>query len=143
MRSYATKAWVDATISVYAATVGTETWTQLDNVSLRRTPGSATSGTAGAEPGSVLAGSMAAGLSAASSSADGTMWSTGGGFAWTTDAGSGAAIGAQVEAVETGTSALAMATPIDLRQTASPDTWQIMGVTVDQASDRRPRLPAG
>jgi hypothetical protein len=36
---------------VYAATVGTETWTRLDNVSFRSTPGAATTGTVCVAPG--------------------------------------------------------------------------------------------
>jgi hypothetical protein len=51
MRSFTTKAWTNATISVYAATVGTETWTRLDNVSFRSTPGAATTGTVCVAPG--------------------------------------------------------------------------------------------
>jgi hypothetical protein len=39
MRMFTTEAWTDAALSVYAATRGPETWIQLDNVSLQRTPG--------------------------------------------------------------------------------------------------------
>jgi hypothetical protein len=52
MRSYATRAWTNATLSVYAATVGDDQWIRLDNVSMRTTPGSVTWGTNCAEPGS-------------------------------------------------------------------------------------------
>jgi hypothetical protein len=38
MRTFAGRAWVRATISVYAATVGPAQWIRLDNVSLRETP---------------------------------------------------------------------------------------------------------
>jgi len=38
LRTYATKAWTNATLSVYAATSGLEQWTRLDNVTLARTP---------------------------------------------------------------------------------------------------------
>jgi len=51
MRSFTTKAWTNATISLYAATLGTETWTRLDNVSFRHTPGAATTGTVCVAPG--------------------------------------------------------------------------------------------
>lgn len=50
MRMYATKAWSNATISFYAATVGAEQWTRLDNVTYQRTPGSAIVGTECVEP---------------------------------------------------------------------------------------------
>jgi hypothetical protein len=45
MRAFATKPWVNATISVYAATVDTLEWARLDNVSLRKTPGATIPGT--------------------------------------------------------------------------------------------------
>jgi hypothetical protein len=54
MRGFATEAWTRPTISVYAATVGTEQWTRLDNVSLRRTPGQSVVGTECIEPGGTL-----------------------------------------------------------------------------------------
>jgi hypothetical protein len=54
MRSFTTKPWANATISVYAASVGDETWTRLDDVSLKRTPGSTTTGSDCGEPGSAL-----------------------------------------------------------------------------------------
>jgi len=38
MRSPTTKAWINATISIYGATTGIEAWTRVDNVSLRQTP---------------------------------------------------------------------------------------------------------
>ena len=54
MRSYVTTDWSNATISVYAASVGTQQWTRLDNVSMMTTPGSPTAGTDCGEPGSSL-----------------------------------------------------------------------------------------
>ena len=39
MRMYATEAWTDASFSVYAATRGPDRWIQMDNASLKRTPG--------------------------------------------------------------------------------------------------------
>jgi len=51
MRSYATQAWANATLSVYAATAGPETWIRLDNASLRRTPSAVIGGTDCVEPG--------------------------------------------------------------------------------------------
>jgi hypothetical protein len=57
MKTFTTKAWANATLSVYAATTGAAQWIQLDNVALRRTPSAATLGVeciepAGAEPAS-------------------------------------------------------------------------------------------
>ena len=51
MRSFTTKAWANATISIYAATVGNEQWTRLDNVSFRKTPSAPIAGTDCYEPG--------------------------------------------------------------------------------------------
>jgi hypothetical protein len=51
IRSYATQGWANATLSVYAATAGPETWIRLDNASLRKTPGAVTVGTDCVEPG--------------------------------------------------------------------------------------------
>ncbi len=45
MRAFATEAWANATISIYSATANDNQWTRLDNVSLRKTPSQATSGT--------------------------------------------------------------------------------------------------
>ena len=45
MRSFATKAWTNATVSIYAATTGSQQWIRLDNVSMRRTPAIAALGT--------------------------------------------------------------------------------------------------
>jgi hypothetical protein len=50
MRSFATKAWANATVSVYAASIGPEQWTQLDDVTFQRTPGTAAIGTECIEP---------------------------------------------------------------------------------------------
>jgi len=50
MRAFASKAWANTTISIYAATVGNETFTRLDNVSLRKTPSAAITGTDCLEP---------------------------------------------------------------------------------------------
>jgi hypothetical protein len=51
MRSYATEAWANATLSVYVATAGPETWIRLDNASLRKTPSAVIGGTDCLEPG--------------------------------------------------------------------------------------------
>jgi hypothetical protein len=50
MRAFTTKAWVNATISVYAATSGPQSWTRLDDVVLQRTPASQPLGTECIEP---------------------------------------------------------------------------------------------
>jgi hypothetical protein len=50
MRTYATKSWSNATLSVYPATIGTDQWIRLDNVSLQRFPSMAIAGTECVEP---------------------------------------------------------------------------------------------
>ena len=50
MRTYATQAWTNATLSVYGATVGPDQWIRLDNATFRRTPGTAIAGTDCVEP---------------------------------------------------------------------------------------------
>jgi hypothetical protein len=50
IKTFATKAWTNATVSVYAASVGTEQWFQLDDVVLRTASGQTTIGTACLEP---------------------------------------------------------------------------------------------
>jgi hypothetical protein len=50
-RTYATQAWANATISFYPATTDLLQWIRLDNVSLRRTPGTAITGAHCVEPG--------------------------------------------------------------------------------------------
>jgi hypothetical protein len=52
MRGFTTKAWSNATISIYPSTVGLESWIRLDNVTLRPTPAAAIVGTECLEPGS-------------------------------------------------------------------------------------------
>ena len=51
-RTFATKSWANATVSVYPATIGSEQWMRLDNVTLRRTPSAAIVGTECLEPSS-------------------------------------------------------------------------------------------
>ena len=50
MRTFATEDWANATISVYAASVGPQQWIQLDNVTLKTTPSVPTVGTDCIEP---------------------------------------------------------------------------------------------
>ena len=50
MRTYATQAWANATLSVYPATVGADQWIRLDNATFRRTPGTPITGTECVEP---------------------------------------------------------------------------------------------
>jgi hypothetical protein len=50
-RAFATRPWTNARLSVYPATAGYESWIQLDNVTLRRTPSSPTVGVECLEPG--------------------------------------------------------------------------------------------
>jgi hypothetical protein len=54
MRAFATRAWTDATLSVYAATVDTQPWARLDNAHLRRAPSAPTAGTVCLEPGALV-----------------------------------------------------------------------------------------
>jgi hypothetical protein len=54
VRTFATKAWSNATVSVYPSTVGLDQWIRLDNVSLRQTPGTTIVGTECLEPGSSI-----------------------------------------------------------------------------------------
>jgi Glucose / Sorbosone dehydrogenase len=60
MRTFATEAWSNTTISVYAATVGQAPWIRLDNVSLQQTPGAVTVGTECIEPGDAGGSNMQA-----------------------------------------------------------------------------------
>jgi hypothetical protein len=53
MRGYATQAWTNATLSVYAATIGADEWMRLDNVDLRTTSAAA-AGTECLETGASL-----------------------------------------------------------------------------------------
>jgi glucose/arabinose dehydrogenase len=50
MRGFSTKAWANATVSIYAATIGSDQWIRLDNVSVRQTPGQVIFGTQCIEP---------------------------------------------------------------------------------------------
>ena len=50
MRGFATKPWTNATLAIYAASVGLQEWTRVDNVTFRRTPGTAIAGTECVEP---------------------------------------------------------------------------------------------
>jgi hypothetical protein len=54
VRLRATKAWTNATLSIYPGTNGLEQWIRLDNVSLRRTPGLDINGTECLEPAEIL-----------------------------------------------------------------------------------------
>ena len=66
MQMYATEAWTNATFSVYGATAGTEQWIRLDNVTFKRTPSAAISGTHCHEPGSTPLGPETATFAVAS-----------------------------------------------------------------------------
>jgi len=50
VRTFATKAWTNATLSFYAGTTGTEEWIRLDNVTFQRTSTAITVGTECFEP---------------------------------------------------------------------------------------------
>jgi hypothetical protein len=49
-RAFTSEPWTNATFSVYPATIGAESWIRVDDVSLRRTPGTATLGSECIEP---------------------------------------------------------------------------------------------
>jgi hypothetical protein len=61
LRTYTTQPWTNATLSVYAATTGTDPWIQLDDVTLRRTPGAVVAGTECIEPETPPVPTVAAG----------------------------------------------------------------------------------
>ena len=122
MRSYVTAPWTSATLSIYAATVGDETWTRLDNASLRKTPGAAIPGTECFDPGVVPAGAAEGQAMTSASAASGGSTSrvdNGSGFAFLTEVVPGGGPGWVVEANATAPYTLTMATPVDLRQAAS------------------------
>jgi hypothetical protein len=50
IRAYTTRAWANATLSVYPATTGLHEWIRLDNATLRTTPGTVIIGTECVEP---------------------------------------------------------------------------------------------
>jgi hypothetical protein len=49
-RTFTTKAWANAMVSIYPATVGVQQWIRLDNVTFQRTPAASTVGTECIEP---------------------------------------------------------------------------------------------
>jgi hypothetical protein len=76
VKAFTTKAWTNTTVSVYAATVGTEPWIRLDDVSLRVTLSASLTGTeciepASTNPSAVRAGAWGSGLWRAPRVADG------------------------------------------------------------------------
>ena len=73
IRAYTTRAWADATLSVYPATTGLHEWIRLDNVTFRTTPGTVIIGTECVEPVSPIpAGAAAESRGAAMMSPDGS-----------------------------------------------------------------------
>ena len=50
MQGFTTKAWTNATLAIYGGTVGTNTWTRVDNVTFKRTPAASVFGTTCIEP---------------------------------------------------------------------------------------------
>jgi hypothetical protein len=51
VRTWTTQSWTNATLSIYPSTTNSE-WTEIDNVSLQRTPAATVAGTECLEPGS-------------------------------------------------------------------------------------------
>src|SRR6185295_132447 len=125
IRSRATKAWTNATISFYAATTGSEQWIRLDNVSFNRTPGASQFlGTECFEPGSAPTaanfgdqpgnfGSPAISLSSSSAGGAGG-WSGSGGFAPVPGATGAGTDAWGIDATSTSRSILGWADSIDL-----------------------------
>jgi hypothetical protein len=62
IQSFTTKAWANATLSIYPATVGPEQWFRLDRATLRATPATPTTGTNCLEFGSLGPGAHPPGL---------------------------------------------------------------------------------
>ena len=126
MRSYATEAWSDATLSVYAASTGLDQWMRLDDAAMYKTPATSMVGTECVEPlPDVIAASIPSDDPVAALSAttgDGLAMTAQGWTLETTTAGATAASGAttwQAEASTTGTRLLSLSDPVDLRQAAS------------------------
>jgi len=131
MRGFATKAWTNATISVYAATTGPEQWIRLDNVTLQRTPATATQGMECLEPGAVgpIAAEQLAALAATGPGAGRDAVSalqlgtnsvrTHGGALTFVGETSAAATEWQAEAWTTGRAVLQWTEPIDLTNASS------------------------
>lgn len=67
IRTFTTKPWANAMISIYSATIGPYAWTLFDNASLRMTPSTAAIGTECIEP--VPAGPVSSSSASASASA--------------------------------------------------------------------------
>jgi hypothetical protein len=61
VRAYTTRAWTNATLSVYPATTGLHEWIRLDNVTFRTTPGTVIIGTECVEPVGPVASNAAPG----------------------------------------------------------------------------------
>jgi hypothetical protein len=65
IQAFATRPWTNATLSVYPATVDTESWMRLDNASFKRTSGASIPGTNCLEPGSAPGAASGPGQSSA------------------------------------------------------------------------------
>jgi hypothetical protein len=134
MRGFATQAWTNATVSFYPATVGSDQWIRLDNVTLRRTGNSPQAGTECVEPvAGALGGIAVPGATAASAPRPVTPvdtetggWLGTGGFSPTADGASGGPGAAwRAEAWTTGRAVLRLLAPIDLTHaTAAHLTFQ-------------------
>ena len=121
MRSFTTEEWGNATISIYGATIGSEQWIRLDNVSMRRSPSSTTSGSDCIEPGSSTSVSPGfTGFNSASTgrrtSVDAHEWRASGGFSPLPETvAAESRSGWVVESAENGPELLLWNTPLDLR----------------------------
>jgi len=124
MKMYSSKAWTNATFSVYPSNVDTAQWIRLDNASLRVTLSTAMTGTECIEPGgaenvpdeSFAPGGWSGGLTQASEPAEARQ------AAWT------------AEAIESGVQLLMLSSPIDLRD-ASSAALRFDSVLSDGASE--------
>jgi hypothetical protein len=70
MKSFATRPWTRATLSIYGATVGVDAWTRVDNATLRTTPSVVLTGTECIESGAAADVSAPAPAVPAAASAD-------------------------------------------------------------------------
>jgi len=122
IRSFTTKAWTNATLSIYAATTGPDMWTRLDNVTLARTPGAAMQGTECFEPGSApvahegLTPIVTRGLKTPGST---TLAGSGGLVRSAEASATGSGAGWRVDATTTARSVLQWAEAIDLTNATS------------------------
>jgi uncharacterized delta-60 repeat protein len=115
MRGFTTKPWTNATLAIYAASVGAQTWTRVDNVTFRRTPSTAIVGTECVEPPPSLFAGPAIAVSKAPALAPALEPLRNDGSGWLRTSGAGW----QAVARGHGVDVLYWARPIDLTDAAN------------------------